>query len=231
MKKKVFVSSGYQGYISWLEEIGFERTLVLEKADLLMLAGGNDIQPKLYGEKEGKWTYTNPKRDAKEVAQYDYAVTHGIKIWGTCRGAQLITALVGGKLIQDVTNHAGNRHDVQMADGDEIYMNSIHHQMCNPYVLPKEDYEVLGWSKRNYSTHYLGQDDKECIIGKFKDFREPEFISYPKVKALAIQGHPEMLGDGKALDKCKELLNKYLFNNELEITKKVRARERHMFDY
>lgn len=74
-------------------------------------------------------------------------------------------------------------------------MNSCHHQMCYPYNLPKDDYEVIAWTEE-ISNHY--QVDKDAVDLDFPEhslddnglFKEPEMIWYPKTRCLGVQGHP-----------------------------------------
>lgn len=155
---------------------------------ILILHGGADISPSLYNEKVGKYTHAGPflsKRDKIELDLAEEAISLGIPIFGICRGAQLLTAIAGGKLVQDVTNHACGKHKITTEDGTEIMATSAHHQMCNP---DGTEHELLAWSTENRSTHYLNGDNQNTTM-----LVEPEVIFYPKLKALAVQAHPEWM--------------------------------------
>jgi gamma-glutamyl-gamma-aminobutyrate hydrolase PuuD len=161
----------------------------LETTDsILILHGGADISPSLYGQERGKYTQadTNPsKRDKLEIALAERAIAMGIPIFGICRGAQLLTALAGGTLIQDVTGHTGGKHFITTKDGDSMIATSAHHQMCNPV---NTDHELLAWSSKKQSTRYWDGNNQDVPMAV-----EPEVIFYPKLRALAIQAHPEWM--------------------------------------
>ena len=119
--------------------------------DGLILAGGQDISPHLYGEdpREGIKA-TSPKRDAAEVALTEAFMETGKPILGICRGLQLINAMFGGTLYQDLsenqeifikhvqetpTHHPIHRVKVDPTSylgailPEEIKVNSLHHQV------------------------------------------------------------------------------------------------------
>src|SRR5690554_3184603 len=82
-----------------------------EEADLVCFIGGEDVQPSLYGEHDHPSTHTNPARDEMEEKLFHYCLNEGIPMAGICRGAQFLNVMNGGKLYQDVDNHAtGNTH-------------------------------------------------------------------------------------------------------------------------
>lgn len=159
----------------------------LQKGDILVVWGGSDISPSLYNRDVSKRTGASDRpsrRDAIEWAMMQQAQVLGIPIIGVCRGAQMLCALAGGFLIQDVTNHFSN-HAVVSYDGAEFYTNSIHHQMLYPFDV---EHEMLVKSKEKRSEHYLDVDTEIFVP------EEPEFVYFPKVKGFAIQWHPEAMG-------------------------------------
>jgi len=80
------------------------------KKDILIFSGGEDISPSLYGEENRSCFGVNGGRDAFEKEVFTKAYFRGIKILGICRGHQLINALLGGKLYQDITADTGIHH-------------------------------------------------------------------------------------------------------------------------
>lgn len=120
------------------------------------------------------------------------AIEMGIPIIGVCRGAQMLCAAAGGYLIQDVNGHHG-RHEVTTYDGNKFIVNSIHHQMMVPNDV---EHTLVGWSSSNLSTQagvpYYGYKQGEFFVPP-ADWREPEFVYFPKINGYAIQWHPEMM--------------------------------------
>lgn len=172
---------------------------VKEQIDLVLFTGGADVNPSLYGEMKGKNTYINEKRDEVDSNMF-YNLAHVPKI-GICRGAQLLTVLSGGKLIQHVEGHS-TTHSIAFLKKYIPYIysgssskfidrdiTSTHHQMMYPFNLKRNKFEMIAWSKFNNSSTYLNGDDKE--IDLVDDFVEPEIVFYKQSNSLCIQGHPE----------------------------------------
>lgn len=158
----------------------------LNNKDILLLHGGSDISPTLYNKKVSIHTAAGPepsKRDKVEWAMVSRAVDLGIPIIGICRGAQLLTAFVGGTLIQHVNGHLGG-HNITTKHGDQLGVNSIHHQMMNP---GKVDHQLLAWSSNKQSNVYY---DEDTLVDVDK---EPECIYFPGIRGFAVQWHPEMM--------------------------------------
>lgn len=166
----------------------------VNECDAIVLWGGTDINPKFYGQEPHTLTYhhEHSTRDKLEWMWLHSAMLQGVPVIGVCRGAQLICAGVGGTLFQHVTGHQST-HAIETKDGKglpgRVYQSSsAHHQMLNLLNLPTEDYEVLAWSKNNRSKQY---EDSTGVVVVPEGFKEPEIVLFPKVKALAVQGHPE----------------------------------------
>lgn len=195
---KYYTADGYPGDGDWIENCFFTRKL--KEADIVIFQGGTDISPSIYGEKKGYFTQVSglTPRDEREIELYKYCIENGIFMVGICRGGQLLTALNGGKLIQDVTKHGGTSHRCKTWDNQTYTMNSLHHQMFYPWNLPQEDYKLISWTE-GLSDWYLNGDDTDInfhteAITDDGLIIEPEVVYYPKTKSLAIQGHPEMMG-------------------------------------
>ncbi|MDQ0797370.1 gamma-glutamyl-gamma-aminobutyrate hydrolase family protein [Streptomyces sp. B1I3] len=81
---------------------------VVARLDGLVVAGGADIDPGLYGaERDFRTGPPAPERDAWEPALLRAAMRAGIPVLGICRGMQLLNVALGGTLIQHLDGHAG----------------------------------------------------------------------------------------------------------------------------
>lgn len=169
------------------------------KVDALVIWGGADISPTIYGspvEPGCGATSQLSHRDKIEVAVCEAAIKVGVPIIGICRGAQLVCALAGGKLYQDVSGHMGD-HEITTHDGIKYTTSSIHHQMMDVRGLPEESYKLVAWTSKKQSKEH--------------EDLEPEIIYFPKVKGLAIQGHPEFMGsDDPFVKYSQHLVETYL---------------------
>jgi putative glutamine amidotransferase len=84
-----------------------ERERLLGAMDGLLLAGGADIDPALYGETANGALEMDQARDDVELAAWREAESRSLPVFGICRGLQAINVFLGGKLLQDVPSHAG----------------------------------------------------------------------------------------------------------------------------
>lgn len=182
----------------------------IEDADIIVLTGGEDVCPETYN-RENICSYGSPRRDMFEIAEYK-RIRKDQLIMGTCRGAQLLTVLNGGNLVQDVDNHGiWGTHDMIDKKNNRYEITSLHHQMCYPFTINPDYYELLMISAPSRSSHYTGDGiDSELI----KEYGEPEVILFKnpdEPMALAIQGHPEMMNlDSPTVQMFNRLLIKYL---------------------
>lgn len=207
---KVVVSDRQDGYARWIPNNVIIPKEDIAQADLLLLTGGEDINPEIYGDIPYERLWFNPSRDIEEIRLYKEAIKHKIPIWGTCRGHQLLSALNGCKLFQDVTNHAGQNHSmIARKLGTEKYAemttNSLHHQMVNPFVETADPNVILAFSPSRRSSRYVGSEGKTMEVPK--NFVEVEGIYFPSTLSVGIQGHPEMSYNETFVNYCIDLLN------------------------
>src|ERR1700744_3795301 len=130
-----YYNSNSSDHGNFLAPLGFSETKIIEQADIVIFGGGADITPERYGEQPGKRTYCSPAKEKQEVEDFKIAQSLGKKCLGICRGLQLLCTLAGGKLIQHISNHGGCEHTIDTFDGNRVKVNSLHHQMVNPYSM------------------------------------------------------------------------------------------------
>jgi putative glutamine amidotransferase len=76
---------------------------VLAGVDGLMLLGGHDVDPSLYGEPaHALFEAATPGRDAFELALARTAVARVLPVLAICRGLQVLNVALGGSLVQDI---------------------------------------------------------------------------------------------------------------------------------
>ena len=78
------------------------------RLDGLVVAGGADVDPALYGaERDVRTGPSARERDAWETALIRAALERGTPLLGVCRGMQLLNAALGGTLVQHLDGHGG----------------------------------------------------------------------------------------------------------------------------
>jgi gamma-glutamyl-gamma-aminobutyrate hydrolase PuuD len=124
---------------------------LLQTIDALILTGGGDVDPSLYGEQPHPAVAgVSPERDQVELASIRFALGQRLPLLAICRGMQVLNVALGGSLIQHIPEavgadiaHAvseprdGPAHSVRIAPGSRLAglvgvdvtgVNSRHHQ-------------------------------------------------------------------------------------------------------
>lgn len=76
--------------------------------DAVVVTGGHDVQPVLYGAEPEVQPKYDPDRDDLEKRVIHQALADHRPILGICRGAQLLNVCLGGTLVQDLRLHRKN---------------------------------------------------------------------------------------------------------------------------
>lgn len=188
---KVYVVGGDIAYANVINK-PFKIVTDMNLADVIIFTGGADVDPDFYGQEIGQCTNYDRKRDLFEAREFREASKRKRLLLGICRGAQFLTVMNEGILIQHVTNHGVSKgHEIFVPTENRSFnITSTHHQMMYPFNLDDDEYVIIAYSK-NLSDTYLDGYDSEMI--KPNNFVEPEIVYYPKTNSLCIQGHPEYM--------------------------------------
>jgi putative glutamine amidotransferase len=113
----------------------------------IILSGGDDIDPKLYGEEADKEKISK-EREQTEKQLIEIAIEKKIPLLGVCRGAQFLNVYFGGKLIRDIKketglDHVATQHKISLIKDEisnyfntkEAVVNSYHNQGINKDTL------------------------------------------------------------------------------------------------
>ncbi len=162
----------------------------------LLMTGGADLDPALYGEEPDGSNAPDRDRDALELAAWNAAWKRRLPVLGLCRGFQAINVFSGGSLAQHVEGHdtAGDHggeprtHPLRLVPGSRLArvlrpsdpsgvlrVNSYHHQAIRSAQL----------APGLVASGYGPQPDGE-LVEALESAERDRFV-------IGIQCHPERL--------------------------------------
>jgi putative glutamine amidotransferase len=163
----------------------------LERLDAIVVTGGLDVDPALYGgRRDATVDPPNADRDRFEIALIREARVRKIPLFGICRGLQAINVAFGGTLVEDLAGHRARcdggaerfgyleGHTVTFGDGKlrallgaaSAPTNSLHHQAVRAVAA---------------DLAAVGRTPDGVVEALEARFEHPFFF--------AVQWHPELL--------------------------------------
>lgn len=152
---------------------------LLRHLDGVLLPGGGDVDPALYGEEPlPELGEVDPKRDGLEVFLARYAAERGLPLLGVCRGIQVLNVALGGSLHQDLQS-------------------------------PIQHYQKAPWGTLGHSVRQVGKSPLEGLFPETfrvnsyhhqgvkalgQGLRPVAVAPDGLVEAVVLEGHPLFLG-------------------------------------
>jgi putative glutamine amidotransferase len=163
--------------------------------DGLILTGGGDLDPALYGAlPDPRLRGVRPERDAFEIALYRDAVALGLPILAICRGMQLVNILRGGTLRQHIAGDP--RHWQQRPPGEP------NHEVV---VTPGS---ALAEAVSNATVVQVNSFHHQCIRDLGANLRVTgtcdgmiEAVEATDADIVGVQWHPEQMADGDRIQR------------------------------
>lgn len=158
---------------------------ILESCDALLLSGGPDVAPELFGEEpHERLGSVVRERDDYEIALAREAVARDMPLLAICRGIQVLNVAFGGTLVQDIPSevetrlnhaHVGPRtdvvHEVDIEPGTRIEsllgsrragVNSFHHQSIDRVG---ERLAITGRAPEDHVVEAVEMPDRSWVVG------------------------------------------------------------------
>ena len=166
----------------------------LHRIDAVLLSGGSDINPLLFGEEpDTKLDFVLPERDDYEIRLTTLAHQMGKPLLGICRGIQVMNVAFGGSLYQDIftqspnctIKHRQNSRRDFAGHTTDIVPGSLLHQILGETSLPVNSFHHQA-VKAVAPGFVINAMSRDGII---------EGIERPGSFMLGVQWHPEMLVD------------------------------------
>lgn len=179
---------------------------LMSRFDSLLLTGGPDVDPRLYGQQPSPHVYgVSPEQDHFEASLLKAAIANEIPVLAVCRGMQLTNVVLGGTLIQHLGDLPNAASLVGHAPGE--------FPVGAEFALHDIDLEQGSWLSqatastrvRGASFHHQGIDrlaDGFTIVGHAPDGLI-EAIEHQTHRIIGVQWHPE---DTSATDTAQQAI-------------------------
>ena len=174
--------------------------------DGLLIPGGPDVSPQLYGEQPIPQAPTTRKNeDVFEIALIHEAVKQNKPILGICRGLQVLNVAFGGSLWQDIPSQGAGR--VCHAQGMSIRSEGTHLVKLDEACRLAKIFGCHSIYTNTYH-HQAIKDLAPCfqVVGRATD-GIVEAIENEDGSILAVQWHPECMPQVKAF---RDLFSDYI---------------------
>lgn len=172
-------------------------THVLSALDGLIVSGGADVDPALYGQDPHPMTGApRTDRDAWETLLLDAAIALELPFLGICRGAQILNVALGGDLIQHLPDIVG---DTRYQPGAAVFGASEIEVEPDTRIAA-----MLGDDRRASAPLYhhqaIGTVADDLVVTSRTPDGIIESIELPSVPfGVAVQWHPEEHAEDRRL--------------------------------
>lgn len=168
---------------------------LVNKFDGFLFTGGQDIDPKLYNEEKKEYCEVPYKdRDYMEIIALKSVIEKEKPLLAVCRGFQLLNAILGGSLYQDIKFDKNNGRDSYHLDKKNTFNEShkvkiIKNSLLGEIINNKEFLGVNSIHHQGIKT--LAPSLKEAAISE-DGLIESVYMEGKKF-ILGVQWHPELL--------------------------------------
>jgi len=163
----------------------------LSKIDVLVLSGGNDVNPIWYGEEPTTLLEAVvDERDAYELELIKMAEKMHLPILGICRGLQILNVAYGGSLFQDLSfspasiDHRQKARSHEPSHSVDIKKDSILHSIF-------QEEKIFTNSYHHQAIKTLGKGFTVSATSKDGIIEGIEKMGSTPI--IAVQWHPEMM--------------------------------------
>lgn len=151
----------------------------------LLLTGGGDVSPGLYGQEDRGCVLIDHDRDRAELALVNAYLEAGKPILGICRGVQVLNVALGGTLVQDLGDTLNPFH--RRIEADKVHLIRAE----EPSIL----YRLYGSVFPVNSAHHQAADipGTGLVVTARSESGVVESMELPGRPVLGVQFHPERM--------------------------------------
>lgn len=170
-------------------------TQIYAKLDGILFAGGNDVDPQLYGQEPYPETVdVSPMRDQMEIRLMNLALEQQKPILAICRGMQLLNVVCGGSLDQHIKTDLKLASDHEISTRKKTLVDLAHHLKVNPaskLAAIIHSNTIAANTHHHQAIHRLAGN--LSVSARSEDGLIEAIESDEKAYVIGIQCHPESL--------------------------------------
>jgi putative glutamine amidotransferase len=189
--KSVELAGGVPRVLEFDERAG----AVLEEVDAVLLTGGGDVDPVLYGETRHDTVQdAEPGRDDFELALARRALDADVPLLAICRGAQVLNVADGGTLVQDIPSAIATDlpHSVQEPKDCDAHGITVDEGSRLAQVLGRQRHNVCDCRVNSRHHQSVGRVGARLTVSARSDDGVVEAIENPAASfCIGVQWHPE----------------------------------------
>ena len=163
----------------------------LDGVDGLLLTGGDDVDPALYGEApHPSYDVSEPGRDAFEIDLVRRALAADLPVLAICRGLQVLNVALGGTLIQDIPSEPAPllAHDAQGPPTTLAHTVAVAPGSCLAALIGPDDTRAVN-SRHHQAVRALGEG---LVVTATSPDGVIEAAEVPAARfCVGVQWHPE----------------------------------------
>ena len=192
--------------VKWIELDNTNRAVAEAlSCDGLLLPGGADIEPALYGRvRDEKCGKPNELRDKNEFEIFNAFVKTGKPILGICRGFQLINVACGGTLHQDIADIKKCSHSDFLKRATVVHAVTVNENTMLYKIFEKNEIGVN--SLHHQAVESVGENLIASAVSEDGFIEGLELNNHPF--CVAVQWHPEHMSKNDALQ--QKLFNEFV---------------------
>ena len=162
----------------------------LELADGLLLSGGGDLDPELWGAPpHPQLGEVDPQRDAFELELYRQAKATRVPVLGICRGLQVINVAEGGTLHQHLPELEETiQHEQADTGGTPLHTVALESNSLLSSLQGTTRVKVNSY--HHQAVHELGRDLR--VVARSADGVVEAVEGSGEMFVMGLQWHPEM---------------------------------------